>query len=935
MRQSSIRGRAVAVVGRRLAPARAFVCAVLVAVISLAVVSELGAATPLARAATTQCPWMNTSLSPEQRASELAAVMSIDQKIAMLSQAQPIYEHYGAAGYIPGQPGLCIPDLVLNDAGQGVGDLEVDTTAFPAPISQSSSWDPALQFQFGQALGWEAWHKGINVQLAPGVEIDRVPLNGRNYEYMGEDPYLSGQGGAAEVRGIQSNPVIATVKHFIANSQETNRMTDSSDVDERTLEEIYAPPYEAAVRQGQAGSVMCSYNRINDVYACENPTTLTKILKQQFGFDGFVVSDWGATHSTVASANAGLDMEMNVSPGTYFTAPLKAAVQSGQVAMSRLNDMVLRIVRTMFRIGVFDHPAAAEPAAAAADVRRPQDIALARTISEDGTVLLKNGGNVLPLTGHGLKIAVIGPGAGVQGADEFYNGAGSGHVPEFGSKPDVVSPLQGVEQRAVAQGDTVTYADGSSGVDATAVASLADVAVVFVGAEDSEGTDRSTLDLDSGNCTLVGCTPQPVNQDSLISQVAAANPHTIVVLNTGGPVVMPWLSQIKGLFEAWYPGQQDGNAIAALLFGDVNPSAKLPETFPAAQKDIPTPTAEQFPGVNDAAGVPQSQYSEGLLVGYRWYDAKNITPLFPFGFGLSYTTFGYGGLSVARAHTGSEVASASVAVTNTGRRAGADVPQLYIADPASTGEPPRQLKGFDKVTVNPGQTQRVSFAIDQRALSQWSTAIHNWQVARGCYGVLIGHDDRDITQQATIAVNGASCPGAAVSIVTQSPVAGQGCRRPTGRLAGDRLGPVVLGETRARTRKVFPGFRVGNRGDTDVFCLAGGPGIRVGYPSSALLRTLTAGQGRRVHARAVLVLTSNAHYALGAVRPGQSLARARHSLRLGPAFRIGLNTWYLPPHGISRGVLRTRKGRIQEIGIADKRLTKNHQASLRFLRSFS
>ncbi|MGZ4224999.1 MAG: glycoside hydrolase family 3 protein [Solirubrobacteraceae bacterium] len=321
----------------------------------------------------------------------------------MLSQAQPVWAHYGAAGFVPGQPSLCIPDLVLNDAGQGVGDLETDTTAFPAAIAQSSSWDPSLQWRFGAALGWQAWHKGINVQLAPGIEIDRVPVNGRNFEYMSEDPYLAAQGAVAEVRGIRSNPVIATVKHYVANSQETNRMTVSSDVDQRTLEEIYTAPYEAAVKQGHAGSVMCSYNRINGTYACENRDTLTTILKRQFGFTGFVMSDWGGTHSTVEAANAGLDMEMDLKPGQYFTAPLKTAVQDGQVPMSRLDDMVTRIVRTMFAVGIFDHPAATEPAAAAANVQRPQDIALARSLSEEGTVLLKNERQVLPSPARGSE----------------------------------------------------------------------------------------------------------------------------------------------------------------------------------------------------------------------------------------------------------------------------------------------------------------------------------------------------------------------------------------------------------------------------------------------------------------------------------------------------------------------------------------------------
>ena len=741
-------------------------------VVALTVVAALTAIPLLAGggspavAQSAQCPWMNTSLSSEQRAQMLVAAMNIDQKIAMLSQAQPIWQHYGVAGYVPGQPSLCIPDLVLNDAGQGVGDQEVNTTAFPAPISQASSWDGGLQRRFGAALGWEAWHKGINVQLAPGIEIDRLPINGRNFEYMSEDPYLGGQGAAAEVSGIQSNPVIATVKHYVANSQEMNRMTDSADVDMRTLEEIYTGPYEAAVRQGHTGSVMCSYNRINGVYACENPTTLTKLLKQQFGFDGFVMSDWGGTHSTVPAANAGLDMEMNVSPGQYFTAPLKTAVQNGQVSMARLDDMVLRIVRTMFRVGIFDNPAAAEPAAYGADVRRPEDIALARTISEDGTVLLKNDHHVLPLTGLGQKIAVIGPGAGPQGAQQFYNGGGSGHIPEVGGKSDVVSPLNGITQRAAGQGDTVLYADGSSQADAVAAATAADVAVVFVGAEDSEGNDRPTMSLASGNCTLVGCSSQAVDQDALISQVAAANPNTIVVLNTGGPVTMPWLDHVRGLFEAWYPGQEDGNAIAALLFGDVNPSAKLTETFPRAMSDLPTQTMQQYPGVSPAGDTvgPHSAYSEGVLVGYRWYDARRIEPLFPFGFGLSYTTFDLRNLSVAPVPSGQTGVSVRFDVANTGGRPGAEVPQVYVADPASTGEPPHQLEGFTKVSLNPGESRQVTLALDYRSFAHWDTSVGDWRVTPGCYGVLVGRSSRDLPLSATVSIGGASCTGAAASV---------------------------------------------------------------------------------------------------------------------------------------------------------------------------
>ncbi len=432
-------------------------CAAAAAVALLAVL-----AASVGTAGAASCAWMNPALSPNARAEMLLGAMSLSDKVAMTYQQYPLDYHYGAAGYIPGNASLCIPDLVFNDAGQGVGDAQTGTTAFPAPIAQSASWDPGLQYQFGAALGQEAWEKGIDVQLAPGIETDRVPMDGRNWEYASEDPFLSGETGAAEVQGVQSQHVIVTLKHYIANSQETDRMTDSADVDQRTLEEMYAPQYDIGIHQGGAMGVMCSYNRINSVYSCQNPQTLKRMLDGQFGFTGFVVSDWGATHSTVASALNGLDIEMNVTPGTYFGPALETAVQDGQVPMSTLNDMVLRILRAMFAVGVFDHPPAAQPAAYAAPVSTPEHVALARTISEQGTVLLTNQDGILPLTGSGQRIALIGPVAGQTGAENEYNGEGSEHVPEAGIVP-VVSPLQGITQRAAADGDTVLYADRHRG----------------------------------------------------------------------------------------------------------------------------------------------------------------------------------------------------------------------------------------------------------------------------------------------------------------------------------------------------------------------------------------------------------------------------------------------------------------------------------------
>jgi beta-glucosidase len=886
----------------------------------------------------TSCPWMNRSLSADQRAEMLLGAMSLSDKISMVHQQYPLDYRYGAAGWIPAIPSLCIPDLVLNDAGQGVGDGQTGTTAFPAPIAQAASWDPALQYDVGAAVGREARQKGIDVWLAPGVEADRVPMNGRNWEYGGEDPYLNGQAGAAIVRGVQSEHVIATLKHYIANSQETDRGSngpaDSADVDERTLEEMYAPQYEAGIKEGGAGSVMCSYNRINGVYSCENPTTIG-ILDKQFGFTGFVMSDWGATHSTVASAKAGMDMEMNVVPGTYYGSALQSALQNGQVPMSTLNEMVLRILRSMFRIGVFDHPPAAQPQAYSAPVSTPAHVELARRMSEEGTVLLKNQDGILPITGQGQTIAVIGQDAGQAGAENEYNGGGSGHIPEIGITPAVVSPQQAITQRAAADGDTVLYAHGSSTADAVAAAKAAGIAVVFVGDSESEGTDRPDLTLRGGTCTLLGCTPQTVNQDALVTQVAAANPNTVVVLDTGGPVLMPWLNQVKGLFEAWYPGQEDGNAIAALLFGDSDPSGRLTETFPAAQNDIPTQSAAQYPGVSrpgDSVG-PHSKYSEGLLVGYRWYDAKQLTPLFPFGFGLDYTTFGYSGMHLAAAPPGdSKVAAVTITVTNTGDRKGADVPQLYVEDPASTGEPPRQLKGFRRVDLAPGASTQVRMDIDARALSWWNPAFHDWTVSRGCYTIAIGHNEGDLTAQQVLAVNGAPCAGAAaaVSILTNT----ASCFRNQGPVVGSAMGPVRLGMTRAQARRGFARISQQRRRYMDFFCLGAG-GIRAGYPSPQLLRTLGPALRRRVSGRVVLILTSSLRYADDGVHRGDLLAAVARHAHLGRPYVVGINRWYVLPSAYALSVLKVRRGVVEEIGIADPVFGVSRQETLAFFRSFS
>ena len=708
--------------------------------------------------------WMNSSQSPTQRARELLKAMTLKEK-ADLTQEAAIFSHYGVSGYIPSpSTSLCIPDLVLNDGPQGVGDLMTGTTPFPAPITQSASWDLATQQQLGAAIGSQAHTKGINVQLAPGIETDRVPVNGRNFEYFSEDPYLSGQTAAAVVRGIQSKQVIATIKHFIGNSQETNRKTESDQIDERTLQELYLPQYAAAIRQGGAAAVMCSYNRINTVYACENPGTQITDLRTEIGFKGMVISDWGAVHgSTVANVQAGLDME-NDSDIAYGT-NLVTAVQDGQVSMAQVNGMVLDILEPMFAVGLFDHPIAmgqkAQAKAAATLTDTLSQKALAAQVAEDGTVLLKNDQKILPLgRPAGQKIAVIGTPASQAGAELTYEGNGSSHIPELGEDHDIVSPLSGIKAAAATHVDTVTYAAGSAPgfSDAIAAAKAAAVAVVFVYDQESEGVDRPSLSLpaDGTDCNLAVISGKCAmgkgyNQDDLIKAVAAANPNTVVVVQSGGPVLMPWANQVRGIVEAWYGGQEEGNAIASVLFGSTDPSGHLPETFPASMSQLPTAgSAAQYPGVTvsgDPVG-PEVSYSEGLNVGYRWYEDMGLTPLFPFGYGLSYTTFGYTHYQVTSADHGIP-ATVSFDLTNTGTVAGAEVAQAYVGSPANNyaDEPLNQLRGYQKVFLSPGQTRRVTIALDPHSTSYWDATTGRWQPETGCHPVWVGSSSTDIELQ--------------------------------------------------------------------------------------------------------------------------------------------------------------------------------------------
>jgi beta-glucosidase len=663
-----------------------------------------------------QRPWMNPADPPQQRAGALVAQLTLDEKITELHGIQDASHRR----FVPGIPRLGIPPLVITNgpAGAGPGDnpQQQPATALPAPISLAASFDTSLARQYGAITGSEARDLGATLVEGPDVNIARVPENGRTFEGYGEDPYLASQIGVGNIDGIQNQGIIAEVKHFAANNQETGRMSVNEVIDDRTLHEIYFPHFEAAVKDAHAGTVMCSYPKVNGTFACENDNLLASVLRGQWNFDGFVQSDFGAAHSTVASAQAGMDLEMPT--GVVYADAMKQAVQSGQVAVPTIDTMLIRRFTTMIRFGLFDRPITTSP------IPVTDNGAFARTAAEQGTVLLKNSARQLPLDAGKLhSIAVIGPYAGAAKT----GGGGSSHViPLY-----TVSPVVGISSRA-GPGVTVSYDSGANPATAAALASSADVAVVMVGDSESEGSDRSTLAL-SGN------------QDQLVQAVAAANPHTIVVVKSGGPVLMPWAGQVPAIVEAWYPGEEDGNAVAATLFGDVNPSGKLPITFPAGNGQTPAHTPQQWPGVNGTA-----TYSEGLQVGYRWYDAQGLTPLFPFGFGLSYTSFAFSGLTVSPRPGPDGQVKVSVDVTNTGRRVGAEVAQVYVSDPPAAGEPPRQLKGFAKVTLRPGQTRRVTFTLGKRAFSVWDSAAQRWTVPAGTYTVSAGDSSRDLPLHATM-----------------------------------------------------------------------------------------------------------------------------------------------------------------------------------------
>ena len=683
-------------------------------------------------AATASCPWLDQSLPVQDRVNMLLSAMTLDQKTAEMHVFNTTSTGPGAGyeGYLPAQPSLCIPAVAEQDDSLGVGAGAKGVTQLPSGTSLASAWDPSLAYQYGVVNGAEHYGQGMAMALGPGVNIQRDPRWGRNFEMFSEDPYLSSHLIVPDTQGLQSQHVLADVKHYVAYNQETYRNTPADDdvVSDRVLHEIYMPGFQAALMDGGAASVMCSYASLSATYGCENPYLLTDVLRNQWGYQGFVRSDGGANHSTASSANAGLDQEKG--SNYWGNGQLATAVANGQVSTATINQAVGYIFSQMFQLGLFNDP----PTGNLSDtVTTPAHAALSRQVAEQGTVLLKNADQLLPLGSQSSSIAVIGPDGTTS---PMTAGGGSGYV----NPPYQVSPLQGI-QSAAPKGVTVSSYSGTDPSQAAAAAKAANVAIVFASNYETEGRD------------LPGITLQN-DQDAYIQAVAAANPNTIVVLNTGGPVAMPWLSQVKGVLEAWYPGQEDGTALAAVLFGAANPGGKLPETFPASVSQVPASTQAQWPGVNG-----QVDYSEGLDVGYRWYDAKNITPMFPFGYGLSYTTFGFSGLTVSPGSTTSMGnVQVTATVTNTGSRAGSEVAQMYLGDPSAAVEPPRQLKGFQKVTLGPGQSTQVHFTLTPGDMSYYDSSAASWAVPTGGYQVYVGSssDMSDLPLHGSFQVTGTS-----------------------------------------------------------------------------------------------------------------------------------------------------------------------------------
>jgi beta-glucosidase len=725
--------------------AKGLLLAALAASASLIAVSPAGAATPGdAR------PWMNPALSADRRADLALGQMTRDEKLTLVFGyfstdfpphhfTAPAEGRPGAAGYVPGIPRLGIPPQWETDAGVGVATQggaaqKRERTALPSGLAIAASWDPQIAFRGGAMIGSEARSSGFNVMLAGGIDLVREPRNGRNFEYGGEDPLLAGTMIGNAIAGIQSNHIVSTIKHYALNDQETgrDRLNVTIDHDAARMSDLLA--FQIGIEHGDPGSVMCSYNQVDHLHACENPFLLTQVLRHDWHWPGYVMSDWGATHSTIAAANAGLDQDSGYPFDTqpFFREALRDAVANGQVPAARLDEMARRILRSMFAHGLVDHPVVPGPIDMAAHE------AVTRAAAEAGAVLLKNDDRILPLSPSVRSIAIIGShaDAGVLsggGSSQVYpvgGNAAPGIAPTGWPGPVVYfpsSPLAAI--RAQAPHATIRFASGDDPEEAARLARDSDVAIVFAHQWTSESIDTSL--------TL------PDRQDALIGAVAAANPRSVVVLETGGPVLMPWLDHVPAVLEIWFPGSGGGGAVANLLFGRVNPSGHLPASFPRGENQLPRHAVDGI-GVRPEQRI-EVDYSEGAAVGYRWYDARGLEPLFPFGHGLSYSDFSFTGLSATQRGGELEV---SFTVRNTGRVAGAAVPQIYVGPEAGDWEAPKRLGAFAKVRLAPGAQQRVTLRVDARLLAMFRAG--QWNVAPGPYRVMLGASARDVRQAVTV-----------------------------------------------------------------------------------------------------------------------------------------------------------------------------------------
>jgi beta-glucosidase len=698
-------------------------------------------------------PWLDPHLPPEARAHAAVAVMTLDEKVTLIfgfsDQAltdvskvpdeivSPELKAYvvthlvkGSAGFVPGVPRLGIPDQTQTDASIGVRNSFIPSTALPSSLATAASFDPEVPRAGGAMIGAEARATGHNTMLSGGVNLAREPRNGRNFEYTGEDPLLAGTMAGALIDGIQSNRIVSTMKHYAVNDQETLRTTLDATISAEAMRQSDLLAFELAMEKGRPGSVMCSYNLINGRWGCENDYLLNTVLKHDWGFKGFVMSDWGAVHSTADAANDGLDQFTGfccVGDKPWFAPPqLKAALQSGEIPERRLDDMAERILWALFAKGTVDDPVSPAPIDYAAHASVSQNAA------EQSLVLLKNDGDLLPLR-HVKSIAVIGG-----NADKgVLAGGGSSDVTPVGGAVRIKdrtflpsAPL--AELKRELRRARISYDPGADLASAAALAAKSDVALVFVTQYDSEGFD--------GALELEG------NQDALVAAVAKANPRTVVILESGGAVFMPWASQVPAIVEAFYPGIRGGAAIARILTGKVNPSGHLPISFPASPAQLAHPV---LPGLGLPNETPtQITYDEGAAIGYKWHDVKGHRPLFSFGHGLSYTRFALSDLAAQR---DGKAVRVSFSIRNVGKRAGKGVAQVYVApaDWSKAGwEAPKRLGAFAKAELKPRQSKRIELAVDPRLLATYEAAGNNWHIKGGTYRLMLG-EASDAQMQST------------------------------------------------------------------------------------------------------------------------------------------------------------------------------------------